>query len=194
MDKIIVKLTDEDIGLPKKELSNPIIRYGARGIVINYDGKIAIFNKIKKNEYKLPGGGLIGDETPREAFVREILEETGCNISKIEELGLAVEEKGQTNFRQVSHVFQANVANDTQELHLTDKELDEGGRVIWLPLKDAYERVLNSFDSANGSKYDDRYRTLFMIKRDALILKYFIDHQSNDADLSGKGMQYYQKK
>ena len=38
------------------------------------------FNKKKKNEYKLPGGGIDYGETPNEAFIREALEETGCKI------------------------------------------------------------------------------------------------------------------
>lgn len=56
--KCIGILKDEDFGLESVEFNNPRIRYGARGIIIIEDGKIAIFNKSNKNEYKLPGGGV----------------------------------------------------------------------------------------------------------------------------------------
>lgn len=68
-------------------MNNSRLRLGARGIAIREDGKIAIFNKSNKNEYKLPGGGLEGEgegeEEPEEAFKREVLEEIGCEIEII---------------------------------------------------------------------------------------------------------------
>ncbi len=59
---LIDKITDEDLNEKSTEMLNPRIRYGARGIVIRNDGKIAVFNKSKKNEYKLPGGGIEENE------------------------------------------------------------------------------------------------------------------------------------
>ena len=66
-------------------MNNSRLRLGARGIAIREDGKIEIFNKSNKNEYKLPGGGLEGEgeEEPEEAFKREVLEEIGCEIEII---------------------------------------------------------------------------------------------------------------
>lgn len=66
-------------------MNNSRLRLGARGIAIREDGKIAIFNKSNKNEYKLPGGGLEGEgeEEPEEAFKREVLEEIWCEIEII---------------------------------------------------------------------------------------------------------------
>ena len=69
---LICKITDKDIGKQPIEMDNPRLRLGARGIVIREDGKIAIFNKSNKNEYKLPGGGLEGEEKQwRQAGKRE---------------------------------------------------------------------------------------------------------------------------
>ena len=44
-------ITDEDLGLTSVEMKNPTIRYGARGIVKNKDGMIALLHKKNKNEY-----------------------------------------------------------------------------------------------------------------------------------------------
>ena len=56
--KCIKLVTDADFGIEPKPLNNPITRFGARGIVLRADGKMALFNKAKMNEYKLPGGVL----------------------------------------------------------------------------------------------------------------------------------------
>ena len=65
-------LKDEDFGLKSIEFNNSRTRCGARGIVIRDDGKIAIFNKSNKNEYKLPGGSVA---------VTENMKIAGINIS-----------------------------------------------------------------------------------------------------------------
>ena len=93
-DKLIKIVTDNDIGIDGI-LSNNFssIRYGVRGIIFNDNGEIAVFNKKNKNEFKLPGGGIEEDEIPEEAFTRECLEETGCQIQIDEKLGIIVKKK-----------------------------------------------------------------------------------------------------
>lgn len=76
-------LRDENFGLESVEFNNPRVRYGARGIIVREDCKIAIFNKSNKNEYKLPGGGVDEGEDIKKAFKRGVLEETGCEIEII---------------------------------------------------------------------------------------------------------------
>ena len=123
MENLICKILDEDIGEKSKELIKPRVRYGARGIVLRNDGKIAIFNKANKKEYKLPGGGIDEGESPQQGFIREVLEETGCEIEIIQKLGIAEEYKTLDNFMQISHVFVGRVTKDTGNLHMTQKEI-----------------------------------------------------------------------
>ena len=92
-----------------REFNNINFRYGARGIVIRKDGKIALLNKVNKNIYKLPGGGIADNEIPQEAFEREILEETGCIVNITSKLGIALECKSLIEFKQISHVFVCEV-------------------------------------------------------------------------------------
>jgi len=173
-DKIIVKINDKNLGLEEFKINDECkIRYGSRGIIVDQNGNIAIFNKRSKNEYKLPGGGLKEGEKPEEAFIREIMEETGCEIEITDYLGLAIEEKGQTNFKQISYVFVARVLNNTECLHLTEKERDEDAIVMWVSLEEAIELVNGCINNLVGSKYDDLYRSLFMVKRDSEILNYY---------------------
>ena len=127
-EELICKITDQDIGETPIEMKNPRLRLGARGIVIREDGKIAVFNKSNKNEYKLPGGGLEGEEEPEKAFKREVLEETGCEVEIIECLGTTEEYKSLNNFKQISYVFVGKVLKDTKQLNVTKKEKDEGAK------------------------------------------------------------------
>ena len=175
MEKEILLVSDKDFGLDYEKLDNPVIRVGARGIIFNNDGKIAVINKRQKNEYKLPGGGVEDGEIPNEAFMREVLEETGCNIRISEYLGTAIEEKNKNNFKQISHVFVGKVVDDTGILHLTEKESDEDTTVIWVDINEALQLIKNCFDNLKGSKYDDLYKTKFMVKRDEKILEYYLD-------------------
>ena len=173
---LICKITDNDIGEKYIETNNPITRLGARGIVIRDDGKIAIFNKVNKNEYKLPGGGIENDEIPEVAFKREVLEETGCDVEIIEKLGITEEYKGQTNFKQTSYVFLSKVLEDTKQLHITQKEKDEGAKLLWETPEKALELITECYDKLVGSIDESVYKTKFVVMRDRKILEYYINN------------------
>ena len=172
--ELICKITDEDIGEKTINMENPKLRLGARGIVIRDDGKIAIFNKSNKNEYKLPGGGLEGEEKPEEAFKREVLEETGCEIEIIETLGTTEEYKSLNNFKQISYVFVGKVLKDTKQSNVTEKEKDEGAKLLWETPEKALELITECFDKLVASKYESIYSTKFVVLRDRRILEYYL--------------------
>ena len=172
--ELICRLTDEDIGEKIVNMENPKLRLGARGIVIREDGRIAIFNKSNKNEYKLPGGGLEGEEKPEDAFKREVLEETGCEIEIIESLGTTEEYKSQNNFKQISYIFVGKVLKDTKQLNVTKKEKEEGAKLLWETPKKALELITECFDKLVASKYASIYSTKFVVLRDRRILEYYL--------------------
>jgi len=172
---LICAITDKDLNEKSVEISNPKLRYGARGIVIRNDGKIAVFNKSKKNEYKLPGGGIEENENPKEAFKREVLEETGCIIEIIDELGTTEEYKSQDNFKQTSFVFVGKVIEDTKILHLTQKEKDEGAILTWEYPYTALELIKNSYNNLIASDYESVYHTKFVVFRDRKILEFYLN-------------------
>ena len=172
---IICTITDKDIEEEYIKLENPSTRLGARGIVIREDGKIALFNKTIKNEYKLPGGGIEKNETPEEAFKREVLEETGCVVEIIEKLGITEEYKSKPNFKQTSYVFYGKVIEDTKKLNFTKKEQEEGSKLLWEYPEKALELITNCYRKLKESKYESVYATKFVVLRDRKILEYFIN-------------------
>ena len=53
-------------------------------LVKNPEGKIlAVTRKTDHNDWGLPGGKIDGDETPEEAIVREVKEETGYELTDV---------------------------------------------------------------------------------------------------------------
>lgn len=173
--KCIRVLKDEDFGLESVEFNNPRIRYGARGIIIREDGKIAIFNKSNKNEYKLPGGGVDKGEDIKEAFKREALEETGCEIEIIKELGTIEEHKSLDNFKQISYLYVGKVLKDNNKLELTQKEKDEGAKLLWVDKEEGLKLITNCFENLKESKYENLYHSKFIVLRDRYILEYYLE-------------------
>ena len=174
-ENLIKIITDEDFHENSIELSNPRLRYGSRGIVVNKDGKIAVFHKKNKNEYKLPGGGFEINENPESAFIRETLEETGCEVEIIKQLGITEEYKSLDNFKQKSYVFVAQVVKDYKKLNLTEEEKLSGGELVWLDLKEAYTKISESINYLKCSKEIDLYHSKFIVYRDSEILKYYME-------------------
>ncbi len=166
-------LVDEDFGLKSIPFNNPRTRMGARGIIKN-EGKIALFNKANKNEYKLPGGGIDEGENPYEAFKREALEETGCEIEIEELIGSIEEHKSLDNFKQTSYIFVAHVTNNNHQLNLTQKEKDEGAKLIWVDINEALKLISDCYENLKASEYENLYHSKFIVTRDKYILEYYI--------------------
>ena len=173
MNNIMI-LTDEYFGIKPLPLNNPRIRYGARGIVLNDEKNVAVFYKENKLEYKLPGGGIEQGENPELAFKREVQEETGCEVEIIKQLGLFEEHRNTDNFKQISYVYVAKVINDTKELNLTQKEIDEGAKLLWVDEDKALKLISSSFNNVIASKYDNVYNINFIVIRDREIMKYYL--------------------
>lgn len=176
--EIICKIVDSDINENTLEMKEPRLRLAARGIVIREDGRIAVFNKSNKNEYKLPGGGIEGEEKPEIAFKREALEETGCEVEIIKELGITEEYKSLDNFKQISYVFVSKVIKDTKKLNVTDKEKEEGGKLLWETPQRALELITGCYNNLIASKYESVYSTKFIVLRDRKILEKYLEKNS----------------
>ena len=141
-----------------------------------------MFNKVNKNEYKLPGGGIENDESLEETFKREIKEETGCVVKIVERLGKIEEEKRKDNFKQTSYVYVAKVVRNTKKLNLTEKEKDEGGKLIWVTLDEGLKLISDCINNLKPSKYENLYHSKFIVLRDKKILEYYIKERKGEND------------
>lgn len=120
---------------------SPVLAAG--GIVLRREDpeRIALVRLRKRNEWVLPKGKLDNGETPRAAAEREVLEETGHDVSVHEFLGTLVYEAGGRS--KVVHYWRMEAAGD-QVYEL----MDDIRAVDWLPLGDALVRLSRSHERA----------------------------------------------
>jgi 8-oxo-dGTP diphosphatase len=114
----------------------------AGGIVLRQSPPlVAVVRLRKRNEWVLPKGKLDDGETPRDAAIREVMEETGHDVAVHEFLGtLAYDVRGGA---KVVHYWRMQAGNaPTRELMRDVKAVD------WLPLDEAIERLSRGYERA----------------------------------------------
>jgi 8-oxo-dGTP diphosphatase len=116
---------------------------GAGGIVLRREQPplVAVVRLRKRDEWVLPKGKLDPGETPRDAAKREVLEETGHEVSIHEFLGTLVLETP-TRVRIVHYWRMEANAGQTHPL------MDDIRAVDWLPLDAAVARLSRSHEKA----------------------------------------------
>lgn len=113
----------------------------AGGIVLRREQppRIAVVRLRKRDEWVLPKGKLDDGETPRTAARREVLEETGHNVTVHEFLGTLVHESGGRS--KVVHYWRMEAVGE--QVH----ELTRDVRAVeWLPLEAAVERLSRGYE------------------------------------------------
>lgn len=173
---LLFKITDEDVGEKIYPMNNPDTRNAVRVILTNDSGQIALLNKQKKNEFKLIGGGVDDGETLIDALKREVLEESGCEITDISEIGFVEECHTKNNFVQTSFIFNAKVLHDTHVLNLTDNEIAEGSTLCWFEPHEALNKINDCYKNLQPSEYSNIFATKMINRRDYAILKYYLDN------------------
>ncbi len=105
---------------PAKEPEVYVSRPTAKGFVIDNEGNIALLHV--HDVCGLPGGGIEEHETPEVAFVREILEEIGCNIQIKSYIGLAIQNRARAGKKQEIHYFVADVIGEKGKPTTTEED------------------------------------------------------------------------
>lgn len=124
-------------------------RVGAYAVLVDGQDRIllALLNESMRPAWTLPGGGVEADETPEQAAVREVREETGYDVELIRLLGedvfnVSAEERLDGSKRALTSrrvVFEAQVVGGV----LTDEVGGTTERAAWIPLAEVsgLERV-----------------------------------------------------
>jgi 8-oxo-dGTP diphosphatase len=113
----------------------------AGGIVLRQaeTPEVAVVRLRKRNEWVLPKGKLDDGETARDAAMREVVEETGHDVSVHEFLGTLVYESG--GRCKVVHYWRMETSGE-QAYEL----MDDVKAVDWLPLEAAVDRLSRSYE------------------------------------------------
>ena len=115
----------------------------AYAVIHDASGQVAVLRTRKG--YFLPGGGIHLGETPEEAMVREVLEETGYESIILGSIGLAAQytyaKKKQIHYRKIGHFFTARFTEKVGDPIEMDHEL------FWHSVEDAVEALKHDFQS-----------------------------------------------
>ena len=93
--------------------------------------------------YMLPGGSIESNENLEKALEREMLEETGCHINSIEELGQTIEERGYDNSTIITHYYLAKVTGEKGQPEMTELENEYKTELQWHSLDKALGILTN---------------------------------------------------
>ena len=143
------------------------LRRAARALIFK-ENKIAVLSAEALHLHQLPGGGVEENETILEALEREVLEETGCIINQIRELGIIIEYRNEIELIQVSYVFTADVQDNSRQPVFTGEERDEGFVLEWMTVEEAID-VMRTKDKP------DTYTGRFRGARDRTIMEYYLN-------------------
>ncbi|MGL5352287.1 MAG: NUDIX domain-containing protein, partial [Clostridium sp.] len=147
----------EDLGLKNIEELNAklTLREAVRGIIL--DGRKILLIRTNKGDYKLPGGGIKNNEDKIEALKREVKEETGYKVIKINEAcGEVVEQSRDTYdetayFKMVSYYYLCEVSNVKLDQELDEYEKEQDFIADYVLIDKAIEENENVMLQANDN-------------------------------------------
>ena len=146
-------------------------RTAVRGIV-GVGGKM-LFIESKYGELKLPGGGQEEGESDLDTLIREVREETGCNVipesvrpfGYIEEKRMSFREE--MIFHQFSRLYYCEVERERGECSYSKGERERGFKFVEYTLDEAIEKNRSLTEQEGGKILNKReYMTLLLIKEE----------------------------
>jgi 8-oxo-dGTP diphosphatase len=162
--KLLKTIRDSDIGsdipdgVPKQE------RGASRAVVFDADGNVALLHATKKHFHKLPGGGIEQGEDIETALRRELIEEIGCSVKNLRELGSVEEYRNKWELHQISYCFLADLDGEKGTPDLEEDEIADGFEPVWLSIEDAIKTL-------EGEAPVEDYEGKFIQLRDVTLLK-----------------------
>ena len=133
----------------EEEAAQYPVREAARAIVLDADKNVALLRVANKNYYKLPGGGIENGEDRTAALQRECMEEIGCSVEIVGEVGSVVEYRKMFGIKQISYCYVARVKGEKGTPALTPEELSAGFEPVWIPYDEAV-RLMSTSGAAGG--------------------------------------------
>lgn len=163
---LLIEIKEQDINpeAPELDISAFERRQAVRAVILNEQGQVALLNVSNRGFHKLPGGGIEAGEDHKAALDREVLEETGCHIEILAELGKVIEYRDKWQQVQTSFCYLARHVGEQQQTSLTEDEQKWGFEVMWA---DSIDDAIAILEADDPSGYDGKR----MKPRDLAILQ-----------------------
>lgn len=158
--QLLRTLTEKDFGRTEHpdEWKSYSDRVGARAIILDENGRVALMHVVNRGYYKLPGGGMDEGETIEETLRRELIEEAGADsIDILSEVGEIHEYREALKKRSIHRCFLVKLTGPLSTPAQTDKELDHGYKIIWAKDLDEAIRLV---DSGKPQEYGQDFERL----------------------------------
>ena len=160
----MMTIRDSDFAMESRISEAYKERRASRAIVFDKENKVALLHVTKKHYHKLPGGGIEDGESMEVALRRELLEEIGCSVGNVRELGIIEEYRNISPVHQLSYCFLAELVGEKGVRHLEEGEIADGFETVWLSLEDAIKTL-------EGDAPVEDYNGKFIQKRDIAFLR-----------------------
>ena len=130
-------------------IASNIIHKKSAGGIVHSNGKFLTLHVTKYGEVVFPKGTIELGETPEQAAVREIAEETGYRVRIKVPLGKVsyeFDEDDGNRYRKTVHyyLFELIDENEQPKPNREDHENDEGIENLWLSFDDAVTRLTHN--------------------------------------------------
>lgn len=113
-------------------------RPSSRGIILR-EGRVLLNHIGKYDCFEFPGGGIESGETPEEALIREIAEETGYVVKpgSVEPFGIVIRRQRDSRdpdgiFEQKNYYYFCDVESETVPRKPDGHEIAEGVEPVWV--------------------------------------------------------------
>jgi 8-oxo-dGTP diphosphatase len=163
---LLLEIKDKEYPI---DMSSIAFREASRAVVFDENGLIPMLYVSKENYHKLPGGGIEEGEDKMEALKREVIEEAGCEIDDIFEVGMIIEFRSKWDLKQISYCYYAKAVKEGQT-KFTDKEKADGFKLVWMKLDEAIAQVSKDLPKDYEGKFIQE-RDLTFLKEVKKILK-----------------------
>ncbi len=149
-------------------------RKAARAVVIDESGKTVLIEALGGVYYKIPGGGIEAGETEQQAVMREVLEETGCNVEigeKVGEQDFLYEDADGDKAKNWSVCYLAKKIGEQGKTNYDEVEKNRSMKPIWCSFDEAIA-LFDKFDYDSGElirqKINDRDKKFLIMARELL--------------------------
>jgi len=139
--KLLRTIRDGDVGSDIPDCIPAQERRASRAIVFDADGNVALLHATKKFYHKLPGGGIEQGEDIETALRRELMEEIGCSVKNLRELGSVEECRNKWELRQISYCFSGDLDGLKGAPQLEESEIAAGFEPVWMSIEDAIKTL-----------------------------------------------------
>lgn len=152
-----------------ESIGNVNYREAVRAIIIRDNKILMVYSKNK--DYKFPGGGIKKGEGKIQALKREIQEETGYVVKRINKQVGIVTEKSKDKyvhdriFKMISYYYVGEVKNEVKEQKLDAYEAELEFKPVWVGVKEAIDNNKKIIQSNDKNKANWIERETYVLEK-----------------------------